>query len=246
MSAFWIALQFLTIFPVQLKSVPSPLQNARALLFYPVIGLLIGGILYAVVLLFHALPAVLLATICLILWVWLTGGLHLDGLADTADAWVGGFGDKDRTLSIMKDPSCGPIGVLSLIVLCLLKWSCLYVLIDENLHIYLLMFPVLGRLAPLYLFLTTTYVRSHGLGTQMAQYLPRPLAWGMLFISLLICLLGGIKAALAMVFASAVLWYLRRKFIQRIGGITGDTIGASIEMVEAVSLSSLVICSFYL
>jgi len=58
--------------------------------------------------------------------------------------------------------------------------------------------------------------------------------------------LGGIKAALAMVFASVVLWYLRRKFIQRIGGITGDTIGASIEMVEAVSLSSLVICSFYL
>ncbi len=85
-----------------------------------------------IALLLQALPLVLLSSVILVLWIWLTGGLHLDGLADTADAWVGGFGDKARTLEIMKDPSCGPIGVLSLVIVCILKWSALYVLLQKQ------------------------------------------------------------------------------------------------------------------
>ena len=61
------------------------------------------GHTFLVTCIFVKLPALLLAAIVLALWIWLTGGLHLDGLADTADAWVGGFGDKLRTLQIMKD-----------------------------------------------------------------------------------------------------------------------------------------------
>ncbi|MFH4181104.1 adenosylcobinamide-GDP ribazoletransferase, partial [Acinetobacter baumannii] len=77
------------------------------------------------------------------LWIWLTGGLHLDGLADTADAWVGGFGDKQRTLQIMKDPSCGPIGVLSLVIICLLKFALVFVLIDQHQTLFLVFVPAL-------------------------------------------------------------------------------------------------------
>lgn len=144
MTPFWIALQFLTTFPVRLSAMPTPQQNAQALLFYPVVGLLIGGILYGIALLLHALPLVLLSSVILVLWIWLTGGLHLDGLADTADAWVGGFGDKARTLEIMKDPSCGPIGVLSLVIVCILKWSALYVLLQQQCYSTLILFPALG------------------------------------------------------------------------------------------------------
>ncbi len=86
--------------------------------------------------------------------------MHLDGLADTADAWVGGFGDAERTLKIMKDPACGPIGVLSLVIICLLKWSAIYVLLQKQQFLALILFPILGRLAPLFLFLTTQYVRE--------------------------------------------------------------------------------------
>ncbi|MBP7974742.1 MAG: adenosylcobinamide-GDP ribazoletransferase, partial [Acinetobacter sp.] len=141
MLPFLIALQFLTIVPVQLKQIPTARQNAQSLLFYPVIGLLIGLILFGLSVALIELPAILLASIVLVIWIWLTGGLHLDGLADTADAWVGGFGDRERTLQIMKDPASGPIGVLSLIIVCLLKFTALYVLIEQHLNAFLILVP---------------------------------------------------------------------------------------------------------
>lgn len=246
MTPFWIALQFLTTFPVRLSAMPTPQQNAQALLFYPVVGLLIGGILYGIALFLQALPLVLLSSVILVLWIWLTGGLHLDGLADTADAWVGGFGDKARTLAIMKDPSCGPIGVLSLIIVCLLKWSAIYVLLQQHCYSALLLFPVLGRLVPLFFFLSTHYVREKGLGSQLGQHLVRPMAIALLlFIPLLALYWAWIGVVVIAVFFLA-LWYLRHKFIQRIGGVTGDTIGASIEMIELATLFSFVIATFYL
>lgn len=246
MTPFLIALQFLTTFPIQLKAMPSPQQNAQSLLFYPIIGLLIGQILFATAYFLNTLPIILLSTLILVLWIWLTGGLHLDGLADTADAWVGGFGDKERTLSIMKDPACGPIGVLSLIILCLIKWSALYVLLEKKLYLALILFPILGRLAPLFLFLTTEYVRAKGLGSSIAQYIPK--TWAMIVFALTLLATGyfvwtGLATAIIFILT---LIYLRHKFVQRIDGITGDTVGASIEIVEAVSLLSFVVLSFYL
>ena len=246
MTPFWIALQFLTTFPVRLSTMPTPQQNAQALLFYPVVGLLIGGILYGIALLLHALPLVLLSSVILVLWIWLTGGLHLDGLADTADAWVGGFGDKARTLEIMKDPSCGPIGVLSLVIVCILKWSALYVLLQKQLYTALILFPMLGRLVPLFFFLSTHYVRAKGLGSQLSQYLVRPMAVAILLLMPLLALYWTWIGAVVIATFYIVLWYLRYKFIQRIGGVTGDTIGASIEIIELATLFSFVMVTFYL
>ena len=117
MTPFFIALQFLTTFPIQLKAMPSKQQNGQSLLFYPVVGLIIGSILALIAFTLQSLPIILLSSIILVVWIWLTGGLHLDGLADTADAWVGGFGDAERTLKIMKDPACGPICVLILVII---------------------------------------------------------------------------------------------------------------------------------
>ena len=246
MTPFWIALQFLTTFPVRLSTMPTPQQNAQALLFYPVVGLLIGAILYGITLLLYALPLVLLSSVILVLWIWLTGGLHLDGLADTADAWVGGFGDKARTLEIMKDPSCGPIGVLSLVIVCILKWSALYVLIQKQLYTTLILYPMLGRLVPLFFFLSTDYVRAKGLGSQLGQHLARPMAVAILLLMPLVALYWAWVGVVVIATFYLVLWYLRYKFIQRIGGVTGDTIGASIEMIELATLFSFVMATFYL
>lgn len=246
MTPFFIALQFLTTFPVQLKQMPSKQQNAQSLLFYPVIGLIIGLILFALAHLLQAIPVILLSSLILIAWIWLTGGLHVDGLADTADAWVGGFGDAERTLAIMKDPSCGPIGVLSLIILCLIKWSALYVLLEKQLYSALILFPLLGRLVPLFLFLTTHYVREKGLGSAIAECIPKTAALIVCVLCLLASVYWGWAGIMSAIVMTASLLYLRHKFIQRIGGITGDTVGASIEICEAVSLLGFVVASFYL
>lgn len=246
MTPFWIALQFLTVFPVQLKAMPSKQQNGQSLLFYPVVGLMIGVILFAIAYILQAIPAILLSSTILVIWIWLTGGLHLDGLADTADAWVGGFGDAERTLKIMKDPACGPIGVLSLIIICLLKWSAIYLLLQKQLYSALILFPILGRLAPLFLFLTTQYVRAKGLGNSMADFIPRTASWGL--FSAVIAASGYFSwlGLIASISTLITLLYLRRKFMQRIRGITGDTVGAGIEISECVSLLAFVIGSFYL
>ncbi|MHA3048600.1 adenosylcobinamide-GDP ribazoletransferase [Acinetobacter sp. ANC 4641] len=243
MMPFWIALQFLTIFPIQLKQLPSPRQNAYSLAFYPVIGLLLGGLIFGLAwgLNYIHLPVLLSASLILTVWVIITGGLHLDGLADTADAWVGGYGDRERTLTIMKDPQCGPIGVLSLVLSLLLKFSSIYVILQTQ-HLYgLVMIPALGRLTALFLFLTCDYVRAHGLGSSFLQDLPRKFLWFILLICLFACSsFGWVGLVVTTVFCSC-LGYLRHVFVRRLGGITGDTVGASIEISECVSLLSLAI-----
>ena len=117
MTPWWVALQFLTRLPVRLAGMPSPQQIGRSLLWYPLVGLLIGLLLFALQQLLGGLSLMLQAALLLAVWVGVSGGLHLDGLADSADAWVGGFGDRARTLEIMKDPRSGPIAVVVLVLL---------------------------------------------------------------------------------------------------------------------------------
>lgn len=246
MTPFWIALQFLTILPIDLKVMPSAKQNAQAMLFYPLVGLLIGLFLFASAMLFAKLPIILSAALVLVLWIWLTGGLHLDGLADTADAWVGGFGDPERTLNIMKDPACGPIGVLSLVVICLLKFVALYVLLEQQIAAFLIVLPMLGRSVPLFLFLTTPYVRTQGLGRSMTDFMPKKRLWMVFVITIaLLCMFKWLGLIALLVFL-VMLFYMRSLFIKRIGGITGDTVGAAIELAEIGVLLSAVIASFYI
>ena len=246
MMPFWIALQFLTVFPIQLKQMPSKQQNGQSLLFYPVIGLGIGLVLYTIALGLSVLPSMLLSSLILVIWIWLTGGLHLDGLADTADAWVGGFGDKERTLKIMKDPACGPIGVLSLIIVCILKWSAIYVLLEKQYVQALILFPMLGRLVPLFLFLTTDYVREKGLGSSIANYIPKMISIIVACLSLSLFTYFSWLGLGCIMISILILLYLRQQFIRRIDGITGDTVGASIELVEMVAILSFVVLSFYI
>ena len=246
MMPFWIAMQFLTVFPIQLKQMPSKQQNGQSLLFYPVIGLGIGLVLYTIAIGLSALPSMLLSSLILVIWIWLTGGLHLDGLADTADAWVGGFGDKERTLKIMKDPACGPIGVLSLIIVCILKWSAIYVLLEKQYVQALILFPMLGRLVPLFLFLTTDYVREKGLGSSIANYIPKMISIIVACLSLSLFTYFSWLGLGCIMISILILLHLRQQFICRIDGITGDTVGASIELVEMAAILSFVVLSFYI
>jgi adenosylcobinamide-GDP ribazoletransferase len=234
---FLIALQFLTRLPVRLTTPPSEKDLGYSLLFYPLVGLIIGSLLIGLGWLLSGIPSLAVAALLTAFWTLLTGGLHLDGLADSADAWIGGMSDRERTLMIMKDPNCGPAGVTAIVFIILLKFVMLYILISANEWLTLLLAIILARtLLPL-LFLTTPYARSTGLGSSLAAHQPRRL-------SLLI-----IVSTFASVFISATLQYflvlitailtfllLRHLMLERIQGTTGDTAGALVEIAETAML----------
>lgn len=229
MLPFWIALQFLSSLPVTLPGMPAPREVGRSLLFYPLVGLLFGLVLWLASHLLQAVPAPLHAALLLSLWVLLSGALHLDGLADSADAWLGGFGDRERTLQIMKDPRSGPVAIVTLMLVLLLKFCALWVLVEQGAGAVLLLAPVIGRAAMLGLFLSTPYVRPGGLGQALAQHLPRRAAMGVVLVCTAV---GLLMAGWVVVLALGVAVALRRLMCRRLGGTTGDTAGAMLELLE--------------
>ncbi|WP_410481528.1 adenosylcobinamide-GDP ribazoletransferase [Pseudomonas plecoglossicida] len=229
MLPWWIAVQFLSSLPVRLPGMPAPREVGRSLLCYPLVGLLFGLLLWLASYLLQGTPAPLHAALLLTLWVLLSGALHLDGLADSADAWLGGFGDRERTLRIMKDPRSGPIAVVTLVLVLLLKFCALWVLVEQGIGAQLLLAPLIGRAAMLGLFLTTPYVRQGGLGQAFAEHLPRRVAgWVLLGCAFFCLLMGGWIVALAL----AVFAWLRQVMCRRLGGTTGDTAGGLLELLE--------------
>ncbi|MEE5152851.1 adenosylcobinamide-GDP ribazoletransferase [Pseudomonas alliivorans] len=242
MLPFWIALQFLGSFPIRLPGMPRPEETGRSLLFYPLVGVLFGIVLMSLNALLAGAPLMLHAALLLCAWVLLSGGLHLDGLADSADAWLGGFGDRERTLAIMKDPRSGPIAVVTLVLVLLLKFTAILALIENHHSIALLSAPLIGRSAILGLFLSTPYVRAGGLGQALADHLPRDAARQVLLVSGAACvLLAGWSGLAAVVASIACFLWLRQVMIRRLGGTTGDTAGALLELLEVVVLLAMVL-----
>lgn len=240
MLPFWIALQFLSSLPIRLHGMPAPRDLGRSLLFYPLVGVLFGTILMGLNLLLDGAPPLLHGALLLAAWVLLSGGLHLDGLADSADAWLGGFGDRERTLTIMKDPRSGPIAVVTVVIVLLLKLAALVALIDVHHSIALLLAPVIGRAAMLGLFLNTPYVRAGGLGQALADHLPRTLGIKVLVLTAILCVLvSGWAGMGSLLIASAGFFWLRGLMIKRLGGSTGDTAGAMLELLETLVLVAL-------
>ncbi|HQC73402.1 MAG TPA: adenosylcobinamide-GDP ribazoletransferase, partial [Candidatus Competibacteraceae bacterium] len=165
---------------------------------------------------------------------------HLDGLADTADAWIGGQGDRSRTLAIMKDPRSGPIAIAAVVLVLLNKFAALQMLLAGDARELLLLTPVLGRTAIVLLLVTTPYVRPDGLGAPYASYLPRLSCTLVLVAATTIALLDWIGGVLLTVLGLGLL-ALRKSLLDRLGGITGDTLGAACELVETATLLALVL-----
>jgi len=234
---FFIAVQFLTRCPVPAQYDISSLDLGRSVLYYPVVGLCIGSLLYLSQYLLSGVDAILQSALLLVIWVMVTGALHLDGLADSADAWLGGYGSREKTLHIMKDPQCGPMGVVVVVLVLLIKYASLVVVIEHDLPVYLIVAPFVARALIIWLFLTTAYVRADGIGAQHAMYIPRTQAK----IIVAVCAAGfalsqGIVVLLMIVIFAYALRHLMRV---RLGGTTGDTAGALIEITEALALVML-------
>lgn len=237
-----IAGRFLTRYPLPDPGLWSAAELGRALPWYPVVGLAIGVVLAIMAWLLSDAPSGLAAALILALWVWSTGALHLDGLADTADAWVGGLGDRERTLAIMKDPASGPVGVTALVLVLLVKLAALETLIAAAGWAALTWVPLLARAALPLLFVTTPYVRPAGMGAEQARtadpFWCRLVA---LAAGLLTVLVLGWAGVAAMAAAALVYVVGRRALLRRLGGFTGDTAGALVELIETLVLVVLAV-----
>ncbi|MBF0400571.1 MAG: adenosylcobinamide-GDP ribazoletransferase [Magnetococcales bacterium] len=241
MRPLWIALGLLTRVPVRLSVPPSEQEMGHSVLAYPVVGLLLGGCLAGLAIVFPFWGQDLQAALLLACWVWMTGGLHLDGLADSADAWVGGMGNRERSLAILKDACSGPMAIVTLVLLLLIKWAAIKALLLADQPGLFILPPMLGRGGMVLIFLTLPYVRSNGMGAAAARMVPRTGGWIVLAAVSGGCLYGyGNLALLTLLCCLGVLGLLRRLLRQRLGGTTGDTVGAVCELLEMVALLALV------
>lgn len=231
--ALLLAVQFLTILPVPRHQVSDEALQGQSLLWYPAVGLILGVLL---TLACGALPVppLLQAMLGITAWIVLTGGLHLDGVADCADAWVGGAGDREKTLRLLKDPLCGSMAVIALIVVIALKAVALAAAIEAGQLQWLWAVPLFARTSLLGLFLTTPYVREQGLGAILAQHFSTGAAKAVLAAiaaATLLALPLGLWLV-CMMATAAILLFVRRTAVRRLGGFTGDVAGSQVELVE--------------
>jgi len=230
------AILFLTILPFPTKREVTEAHLARATACFPLVGMLLGGALFLSARLAASLwsPPTVNALV-LILWGLLTGGLHLDGLADTVDGLCGGA-TREEKLAIMRDSQVGVFGAATLFGLLLLKFSLLGELGGAAYGDALVLAPTLGRWAMVCAIFFFPPARKEGLGRLFKGCSWQELAFATATaLGCAILLLGPWGSAVfgGLGLAVAVMaWALTRA----LGGLTGDTYGALCEVGEVLTL----------
>lgn len=248
MKNFLLALTFLTIIPAGAPSLSRPHELAAGAVYFPAVGALLGlafaGIYAAARSLLETGPlVVLIFTVSFII----TRGLHIDGLADTADGLVGGGTDREKTLAIMRDSVVGPAGACSILLVYLLKYASLLAVKIDVLPMAILAMPFCGRWNMVLAGAVFKPARAEGLGNNFigglglqhliaASFIGAAVMW-------LICHYNSIlyfpfTTGIALAFLATLVFSF---FIsRRLGGLTGDVLGAVNEIAEAVFLLGII------
>ena len=224
-----LALSLMTRIPMPQQEDIQAADFARASLFFPLAGFLIGLCLVLPALVLTNTSSLLLAAMLIALWAAITGGLHLKGVGSSSDAWIGGFEDEEKTQRILNDAITGDAGTTAIATILILKFAAISVLLEQGYLWSILFAPVFGRALILLLFLTTPCVRAEGLASAVSTYLPRDLVRLILAVCLLLAVIVSLNGLLLML---AGFWLLRRLILQRFQGCTIDTAGASVEFGE--------------
>ncbi|WP_211748829.1 adenosylcobinamide-GDP ribazoletransferase [Paenibacillus sp. Marseille-Q4541] len=269
MKAAAAAFKFLSRFPVKLELDFTPDLMKRSTLFYPVVGLSIGIVVFSVAWVSgFLLPAAPSAVLVLMIWVWLTGGLHLDGWMDSADALLS-YRSRERMLEIMKDSRVGAMGVIACVLLLMLKASLLYSLMGEPILMGTAILPFLwSRFFMVYAMVKYDRAREgEGLAGMFAGVqndLLYRVGGVTLLLSLVCCGISmfavyvdkGVMFSWGLNMGVTIIAFFIIPFFiwacgkwaadhisHRLGGLTGDVYGALNEGLEAVGLVMLVVLS---
>jgi adenosylcobinamide-GDP ribazoletransferase len=221
-----LATQFLTRLPTPPVRDFQPQDLARAAIWFPLVGLLIGALIAAALWVGARVDPWLGALLALLAWVWVTGALHLDGLCDLADALGAAHGDPERLLRVLADPHVGAFGVVALVLQLLAKLVLLMLLARYELFWAVLLIPAWARLGPL-VWARLPSIKP-GLGERFAWSCP---SWVIVFWALALLPASALYPALLAAPVLVLLW--RGYLLKRLGGMTGDALGAGVEVLES-------------
>lgn len=241
------AFRTLTIIPVSGK---DSRKQATMLFWFPVVGLVLGGLSWGLARLVLLSPSsfsyLVSGALVTVLLAWLTRGFHLDGLADMADGFGGGW-TKERTLEIMKDSHVGAFGVIALVLLlatkvCAIAAICATARIDSDALLWLLMVPILSRMLLAVQTAVNRYARpvpgTAGILVRESRWYHGVVACLVTVVPMVLSLPENLLIPYLVVLGTGVLTtlYVGIKSRRRLGGVTGDILGATCELSETSML----------
>lgn len=241
MKGLFAAIRFLTILPVPGDIGTDTESLAKSPVYFPFTGLLIGIAAAIIISLIEPiLPLPLTVAAAIILLLTASGALHLDGVADCADGFFSSR-PREKILAIMRDSRIGPMGVIAIIIILMLKAAALISIPGNKLWQAVLFMPVAGRAAIVMMMWITPYARPEG-GLGAVFYKKNMLIPGLsaiifLFAAGYICAEKSGLITAAIIFITVIMFslYCRRK----ITGATGDTLGAVCEISETLCACAL-------
>lgn len=241
---FFRAVQFLTIVPM---AMPAPIQGelANSAVYFPAAGVCIGVFSGAVAWVgahMLGIHGIGLGAVIVVGLAGLNGGLHLDGVADTCDAF---FSRKDKAgmLDIMRDPRLGAMGVIGIVSVMLMKTACIGSFHSGAMVRALIISCCVSRWAMVYSMCGFPYARVEGKAKEFIDGADiNILAAATLMTGIFVFLAGGLQGLLVLAVVALCVKFLNRAFFRGIGGITGDTIGCINEVSEVVALAVLLVC----
>lgn len=254
MKGFLVAVMFLTRIPLRRNWEIGAVEVGRSAAFFPIVGAGIGAfqalLLWAGLRLAdHAgamfgrrvlLPASVLSVLMVAVGVWITRALHLDGVADTADGFGGGRTRED-VLRIMREHLIGSFGAIAVVLVLAVKFTSITALIDRGAALpYLILAPALGRASVVAQGFLLPYARSAegGLGGLLQYIGPLELVLSTLTALALLLLVGWRQGSICVLVVLVISLVNARICMRRIGGVTGDTLGANSEICEALVLAA--------
>ncbi len=245
LSSFLAGFRFLTIMPVYWRSEEDVDFFQSSLVWFPFIGLLIGSVTVLISCLFiNILPPSLSAVFAMILLAGISGCLHLDGLADSGDGLLSSR-PRERALIIMRDSHTGAMGMIAVVFVLLGKYAALSSLAGSTFLAAVFLIPIAGRTAILLIMAILPYARSgDGLGKLFYSTDSRKVAvLGLIFCVIITAFVSFkyvlfIIAAILLTVALFSFWCFKK-----LGGATGDTLGAVCELTELAAAVSIVLVS---
>jgi len=241
MRLFFIAFQFLTIVPLPFNLRWQEGDMGRSMRYFPLVGLALGSILVGVRYgCSFLLPAPVVDLLLVALLALLTGGLHLDGLADVCDG-LGARGSRERFLAVMKDSSVGAMGVIGVVLGLMLKYQALQQLPLSGKLGAIMLFPAVARFGQVLLTVGAQRARVDGLGAALIS----GAGWKELIcagVTILAAsyLILGFSGVLCCIITAAFVLLARGYFHRRLGGVSGDIIGCVSELAEILCLLTAV------